>query len=184
MRGRILAVLVPVLLLSACGGREISLEELRQQAEDGACVLSVDADVEAGRDTWMDFYEAAQAGEDTEVTLVSWYSGDPFDVSRQDRFYTYHLSFADGVYTLTAPISEEESVLETYACLLCFAEEPLARSEARYQEVIAYVLADDADLTWREVVGNMGRSPVDGPLHIRERIIYSEYVYAAESKPS
>ena len=32
MRGRILAVLVPVLLLSACGGREVSLEELRQQA--------------------------------------------------------------------------------------------------------------------------------------------------------
>ena len=42
MRGRILAVLVPVLLLSACGGREISLEELRQQAADGAYVLSVD----------------------------------------------------------------------------------------------------------------------------------------------
>ena len=58
MRGRILAVLVPVLLLSACGGREVSLEELRQQAADGVYVLSVDADVEAGRDTWMDFYEA------------------------------------------------------------------------------------------------------------------------------
>lgn len=96
------AALALVLLLSACGEPEISLEELRQQAEDGVCVLSVDADVEAGRDTWMRFYEATQAEEYAEVTLVSWYSGDPFGVSRQDRFYTYHLSFTDGVYTLTA----------------------------------------------------------------------------------
>ena len=47
------AALALVLLLSACGEPEVSLEELRQQAEDGVCVLSVDADVEAGRDTWM-----------------------------------------------------------------------------------------------------------------------------------
>ena len=99
------AALALVLLLSACGEPEVSLEELRQQAEDGVCVLSVDADVEAGRDTWMRFYEATQAEEDAEVTLVSWYSGDPFGVSRQDRFYTYHLSFTDGVYTLTAEAS-------------------------------------------------------------------------------
>lgn len=184
MRGRILAVLVPVLLLSACGGREVSLEELRQQAADGAYVLSVDADVEAGRDTWMGFYEAAQAGEDAEVTLVYWYHGDPHGHSRQDSCYTNRLSFEEGVYTLVAEGAENEIVLEQYACLLRFEEEPDTDSGAAYQKMIAYVLADDADLTWREVVGNMGRSPVDGPLYIRERIIYSEYVYAAEAEPS
>ena len=99
MRGRILAALVPALLLSACGGPEVPLEELRQQAENGACVLSVDADVEAGRDTWMGFYEAAQAGEDAEVTLVYWYHGDPHGHSRQDSCYTNRLSFEEGVYT-------------------------------------------------------------------------------------
>ena len=176
------AALALVLLLSACGEPEVSLEELRQQAEDGACVLSVDADVEAGRDTWMRFYEATQAEEDAEVTLVSWYSGDPFGVSRQDRFYTYHLSFTDGVYTLTAEGAEGETVSEQYAHLLRFEEEPDVDSGARYQKVIACVLADDADLTWREVIGNMGRSPVDGPLYIRERIVYSEYIHASEAE--
>ena len=62
MRGRILAALVPALLLSACGGPEVPLEELRQQAENGACVLSVDADVEAGRDTWMGFMRRLRRG--------------------------------------------------------------------------------------------------------------------------
>lgn len=128
------AALALVLLLSACGEPEVSLEELRQQAEDGACVLSVDADVEAGRDTWMRFYEATQAEEDAEVTLVSWYSGDPFGVSRQDRFYTYHLSFTDGVYTLTAEGAEGETVSEQYAHLLRFEEEPDVDSGARYQK--------------------------------------------------
>lgn len=158
------------------------MEELRQQAEDGVCVLSVDADVEAGRDTWMDFYEASQAGEDAGVTLVSWYSGDPFGVSRQDSLYTSHLSFADGVYTLTAEGAEGAKVSEQYAHLLRFEEKPDVDSGARYQKVIAYVLADDPDLTWREVIGNMGRSPVDGPLYIRERIIYSEYIYTSEAE--
>ena len=184
MRGRILAVLVPVLLLSACGGREVSLEELRQQAEDGACVLSVDADVEAGRDTWMGFYEAAQAGEDAEVTLVYWYHGDPHGHSRQDSCYTNRLSFEEGVYTLVAEGAENEIVLEQYACLLRFEEEPDTDSGAAYQKMIAYVLADDADLTWREVIGNMGRSQVDDPLYIRERIVYTEYLCASEAEAS
>ena len=180
----LLAALVLVMLLSACGGPEISLEELRQQAEEGACVLSVDADVDAGRDTWMDFYEAVQAGEAAEVTLVYWYHGDPGGHSRQDSCYTNRLSFEEGVYTLAAAGAENETVLERYACLLRFEEEADADSGAAYQKLIAYVLADDPDLTWREVVGNAGRSQAGDPLYIRERIIYSEYVCAAEAEPS
>ena len=71
---------------------------------------------------------------------------------------------------------------EQYAHLLRFEEEPDVDSGARYQKVIACVLADDADLTWREVIGNIGRSPVDGPLYIRERIVYSEYIHASEAE--
>ena len=79
---------------------------------------------------------------------------------------------------------ENETVLERYACLLRFEEEADADSGAAYQKLIAYVLADDPELTWREVVGNAGRSQVGDPLYIRERIIYSEYVCAAEAEPS
>src|SRR5699024_9842385 len=77
VKRRLLAALVLAMLLSACGGPEISLEELRQQAEEGACVLSVDADVDAGRDTWMDFYEAVQAGEEAEVPWCTGTTGIP-----------------------------------------------------------------------------------------------------------
>ena len=132
----------------------------------------------------MDFYEAAQAGEAAEVTLVYWYHGDPGGHSHQDSCYTNRLSFEEGVYTLAATGAENETVLERYACLLRFEEEADADSGAAYQKLIAYVLADDPDLTWREVVGNAGRSQAGDPLYIRERIIYSEYVCAAEKEPS
>ena len=94
------------------------------------------------------------------------------------------LSFEEGVYTLVAEGAENEIVLEQYACLLRFEEEPDTDSGAAYQKMIAYVLADDADLTWREVIGNMGRSQVDDPLYIRERIVYTEYLCASEAEAS
>ena len=113
-----------------------------------------------------------------------WYHGDPHGHSRQDSCYTNRLSFEEGVYTLVAEGAENEIVLEQYACLLRFEEEPDTDSGAAYQKMIAYVLADDADLTWREVIGNMGRSQVDDPLYIRERIVYTEYLCASEAEAS
>ena len=56
--------------------------------------------LDAGRDTWMDFYEAAQAGEEAEVTLVVLVPRDPGGHSHQDSCYTNRLSFEEGVYTL------------------------------------------------------------------------------------
>lgn len=199
-RSLIAAGLLCLLLLSGCGGKTVSLEELPadysvENAKKDGCVVREDGEVTSGREVWADFYEQVSKGEAASVRLCGWYTleGALEDLSPYaDKEYLASLEeeypvlcledlvFDGETFTLTIFENGESFGTNTYSYLRRFEfDEELSplSSRSRYRidpPIVRYVLTDNGEATYEELFSSLLSARLED--HIPFHPVYSELI--------
>ncbi len=143
---------------------------------DAGTVVTEDLDVVSGRESWLRFYHATQAGRPASVHFTSWFLADEW--RPEDVVYEETLVFDGKVYTISG-----QSGSHRYRCpgdaeyryLLYFPDVPAPLPSTTYASATHYVLADDDMLTWNDIWKSMISSSTKD--RVRYNIVYSEYLW-------
>ena len=185
---RILAALLCLLLLTACGGQReepVPLEDLPEdysleQAKSDGCVVIEDDDLTSGQDIWNAFVKASESGKAASVRLCQQYTlGDP---SRYDPEYyesikdDYPLLFFkdvsyDGEQFTSVYCEDGTRYEESYSLLRRF-EEPVRSKPAEYAARVSYVLTDDAEAAYQQLQAPLYSSIFPPPNYIPFSLLY------------
>lgn len=184
MRWKIgLICLLAAAVLAGCGEKpaetaglplaELPEDYTAEQAGADGCVVTEDLRITAGAEVWDKFYEAVQAGTPATVRLANYYDGGASADGRPSH-YVSDLTFDGERFTIGGACGgvDDAPWEESFACLLCFPDEP-APPSATYRKSTPYVLVDDETLTWGEIQwGLFSSSSLD---HHRAHPVYTEY---------
>nr|WP_325229261.1 hypothetical protein [uncultured Oscillibacter sp.] len=192
MKKGMLAALLCLILLSGCGGKPepIPLEELPQdysleQAKADGCLVTEDGTITSGRESWEDFLEAVAAGKAASVRLCGYFTLDSLGVSSwYDPEYTASIkndypkmSFEDLSYDgegFTSVFYQEGERCEWNYSLLRRFEEEAQSDLLPYDSCISYILTDDAEATYDQLLGSLASSRLED--HIPFHIVYREEI--------
>ena len=150
---------------------------------DVGIVVTEDLDVVSGREDWLRFYRAAQAGRPASVHFTRRYLADETLLRPENVTYEETLAFDGGTYTISGTTGgEDDGPWEyTFPYLLCFPDVPPPSPTSRFVSSTHYVLTDDDALTW----GDIWRSRISSSTKdfVRCNIVYSEYVWREGTAP-
>lgn len=154
-----------------------------EQAKKEGCIVHEDGDITQGKERFEEFYNTTKAGKSDEVRLADYYSPD--DPSGYDpesyesvkagypRLYIQDLSFDGEQYTIRW-YSDGEEIARNYSCLMKYegsAESP----DAGYKSYTRYVLTNDDEVTWQELVWGMVSSQLGD--YIDHMSVCTDYIY-------
>ena len=175
-RGILTFLMICMFAVIGCGRpvSVVSLEELPdtyslEQAKKDGCVVHENGDVTAGKKAFETFYHNTRSGKKDTIRLAFYYTlGDPsgydpdYYESIQDDYpllYIKDLSFDGGEYTLHW-YEEGEEIVRKYSYLLKYEGEAES-STALYKSYVRYVLTNDDEVTWQDIMQGM-LSSLDG----------------------
>jgi len=192
---RMVAALLCLLMLSACGGERKSAYKPYEEVLDGytpeeakadGCVVFEDSDITSGQEIWDAFLAQTEAGKSGMVRLVNHYSlpapqgyAPELYEEMKDSYpiiYVQDLSFDGKVYSLFS-IEDGEEYSRTYEVLSRF-EEAARNDTLRYTSVLRYVLVHDEAVTWEAIVQGMFSS--QSGAFVDHWTVYSDYAYKNE----
>ena len=192
MKKGMLAALLCLILLSGCGGKPepIPLEELPQdysleRAKADGCLVTEDGTVTSGRESWEDFLEAVDDGKAASVRLCSSFTLDSLGVSSwyDPDYYASikndypKMSFEDLSYdgeSFTSVFYQEGERCEWNYSLLRRFEEEVQSDLLPYDSCISYILTDDAEAAYDQLLGSLASSRLED--HIPFHIVYREEI--------
>ncbi|MCI9332758.1 MAG: hypothetical protein HFG05_11410 [Oscillibacter sp.] len=192
MKKGMLAALLCLFLLSGCGGKPepIPLEELPQdysleQAKADGCLVTENGTITSGQERWEDFLEAVDAGKAASVRLCNYFTLDSLGVSsRYDPDYYASIkndypkmSLEDLSYDgegFTSVSYQEGTRCEWSYSLLRRFEEEAQSSLLPYDLCISYILTDDAEATYDQLLDSLASSQLND--HIPFHIVYREEI--------
>lgn len=188
-----ITLILSVLLLSAITGCKqsdslIPLEELPdnyslEQAKEDGCVTHENGDVTQGVEIFEAFYNAAASGKADEVRLAFYDTLDvpsaydpEYDESIKDDYpclYIQDLSFDGEQYTIHW-YQDGEEIIKTYSYLMKY-EGPAESPGASYQSYTRYVLTNDDNVTWQELMYGMFSSQMGD--YIDHISVCTDFIY-------
>ena len=159
-----------------------SADEALALAKETDTVVLESRGCTSGNDIWDTFYQTATGGKPAAVLCAHYYTLDPKQMSTElyeeekDRYpvlYFYLVEYDGKEYTVTTRESAAEAPesQETYQHLLHLTGD--APSTARYASYDNYVLVDDPDVTWEDLMAGMFSSQSDA--WIRHCTVYRNY---------
>ena len=166
----------------------VSLEELPEdysleQAKKDGCITHEDGDITQGKERFEEFYDTTKSGKADKVRIADYYSPD--DPSGYDpesyealkagypRLYVQDLSFDGEQYTIRW-YEDGEEIVRNYSCLMKY-EGPAESPDAVYKSYTRYVLTNDDEVTWDELVQGMVSSQLGD--YIEHMSVCTDYIY-------
>jgi len=137
----------------------------------------------SGKEVWDEFYRNVSEGKEASVLCAHYYTLDSGNISEdlyeqeKDQYpqlYWYLIRYDGTSFSINTRLSssETEEDQETYSCL-CHYTGDAPTSDALYDSYDYYVLTDDPDVTWDEIVASMLDS--SDPSMIRHCMVYDDY---------
>ena len=163
---KLLIILFCMLLLSACGSStthvvngvpydKIPSTYSLEAAKNDGLVVHEDYNITAGQTVWDEFIAETEKGNASAIRLMFYYTlagqgitpeHEQYEEIKDDYpgFYIQDLSFDGNLYTLYW-VEEEQEYLREYGYLKRFED----------SSAIRYVLVNDHDVTWEQIVHGM-----------------------------
>lgn len=166
----------------------ISLEELPEdygleQAKKDGCITHEDGALTQGKERFEAFYNTTQSGRADAVRLVDYYSPrDPSGYEPESdesvkagypQLYIQDLSFDGEQYTIRW-YEDGEEIIRNYAYLMKY-EGPAERPDASYKSYVRYVLTNDDEVTWQELIRGLVSSQLGD--YIDHMSVCTDYIY-------
>ena len=179
---------------TGCGQSDslVPLEELPEdysleQAKKDGCITHEDGDITQGIERFEEFYDTTKSGKADKVRTADYYSPDDpsgYDPESYDALkagypclYVHDLSFDGEQYTIRW-YEDGEEIVRNYSCLMKY-EGPAESSNAVYKSYTRYVLTNDDEVTWQELVQGMTSSQLGD--YIEHMSVCTDYVYASDA---
>ena len=137
----------------------------------------------SGKETWNDFYRKVSEGKAASVLCAHYYTLDKDHISEElyeqekdlyPELYFYLIKFDGKKYTIDIRLSssEQEETQDVYSSL-CHYTGDAPNSDSLFEKYEYYVLTDDPDVTWDEIM----RSILDSsdPSMIRHCTVYEYF---------
>lgn len=180
--------------MTGCGqsDRLVPLEELPEdysleQAKEDGCITHEDGDVTQGKERFEEFYGTTNSGKADRVRIADYYSPDDpsgcdpesYDALKAGypRLYVQDLSFDGEQYTIRW-YEDGEEIVRNYSCLMKY-EGPADGPYATYKSYTRYVLTNDDEVTWQDLVRGMVSSQLGD--YIEHMSVCTDYIYASDA---
>ena len=161
---------------------EIPADYSLSDAKRDGLVVYEDSDITAGQPVWDEFVRQAEKGESCAVRLAFYYTldgqnidPDYYEEIKDDYpcLYIQDLSFDGSMYTLFS-VEETEEYISRYQYLKRFEEEAPGDTAA-YSACVRYVLVNDDNVTWEQLIRGMLSSQSGN--WIDHKTVYIKYTY-------
>ena len=179
-----------MVLLNGCAGKtreQVPLPEIPESysledAKKDGCVVHENGDISSGEKAWDSFVEQSSDGKPSSVRIGYYYTLDDSakytaeDYERLKKEYPVlllkDLEFDGEQYTLLSYEDGSEQKRE-YSYLKKFEGD--AGADAVYDSYIQYVLTDEKDATWEQLMKSLYSSKISD--FIDFQIVYTDYIY-------
>jgi len=154
-----------------------------ENAKDDHLVVFENGNITSGQDIWDAFLQEIEQGKQCMVRLAFYYSldnqnidPDYYEKIKDDypHLFIQDLSFDGQVYTLYSVEDGKEYAFQ-YKYLKKFYETSPVYSTAEYSEAIRYVLINDNEVTWEQIIKGMLSSRMGQ--QIDHKTVYSKIIY-------
>ena len=155
-----------------------------KNAKNDNLVIFEDGDITSGQAVWDEFIEITEQGKPYALRLAFYYTVDgqgitpaheQYEEIKDDYplFFIQDLTFDGKIYTLYYVEDEKEYKFE-YKYLKRFVEAP-PREKIPYRGTIRYVLVNDKEVTWEQIISGMLSSRFDA--WIDRKTVYTKHTW-------
>lgn len=150
--------------------KELADNYTLEQAKNDQCLVMENGDVTYGEEIFSEFLSATINKEDTAIRIVNYYTlGDKSQYSEEayqqekekyPQLYITDVVFENGIYTTYSYDNNDEQLLtKTYKYMI--KDEFAANPEAAYTTAVYYILVNDNNVKWNDILKGMVSSQAD-----------------------
>jgi hypothetical protein len=155
-----------------------------ENAKNDNLVVFEDGDITSGQTVWDEFIENTEQGKSYAVRLAFYYTLDGQGITPEHEQYEQikdnypllfiqDLTFDGKTYTLYS-VEEKKEYKFSYKYLKIFVEAS-SRETVPYYETIRYVLVNDKEVTWQQIISGMLSSRFGAA--IDHKIVYIKHAW-------